>query len=192
MNEWIFISHSGKDRPLAIAICDYLSDSGLEEQEFFCTSYGDLEIGENDITSIFDHLDRAHVLIEIVSTSFLRSERCLMEVGYATARERYAAEHPTLHQPIRFFPLLVPPVAFPRVNEKLHGSRKTGIRLDSLSQCATFARKLHKTLSGLGANLDEALWREHEGPFSRRCKDTIDEMKKTRPSGRRSHLGMSG
>jgi hypothetical protein len=184
MNEWIFISHSGKDKALAIAICDYLSDAGLSDQDFFCTSYGNLEIGENDIASIFDHLDRAHVLIELVSNSFLRSERCLMEVGYATARERYASDHPELHKPIRFFPLLVPPVGFPRVNEKLHGSRKTGIRLDSLGDCTTFARRLHKTLSDLGAQLDETRWRSHEGAFSRRLKGAIDEMKKTKTSAR--------
>ncbi|MFI9309060.1 toll/interleukin-1 receptor domain-containing protein [Streptomyces triculaminicus] len=181
MNEWIFISHSGKDKSLAVVICDYLSDVGLlSGEEFFCTSYGNLEIGDDDISSIFDHLDRSHVLVELVSASFLRSERCLMEVGYATARERYAKTYPEQHDPIRFFPLLVPPVRFTRVNEKLHGSRKTGIRLDSLAQCATVAKKLHRTLSDLGANLDEDRWKAHEGAFSRRCMDAVGQTKRTR------------
>ncbi|GAA2458242.1 toll/interleukin-1 receptor domain-containing protein [Streptomyces lavendulocolor] len=175
MADWIFISHSSKDKRLAQVICEYLSDAGVSDGDFFCSSYGDpIGAGHDDLEAIYDYMDRAWVIVELISKSFFASERCLMEVGYATARERHAQQHPEMRRPIRFFPLVVPPVTYRRVNEKLH--RRQSIRLDSRSQCTTFAVQLHKALSDLGAQLDEARWRDKEATFSRACMDAISSL----------------
>ncbi|MFE4961657.1 toll/interleukin-1 receptor domain-containing protein [Streptomyces sp. NPDC056660] len=176
MSDWIFISHSSKDKGLAQVICEYLSDSGLPDQDFFCSSYGTpIGVGENDLDAIYDYMDRTRVIIELISKSFFESERCLMEVGYAMARERYANRHPGSFPSIRFFPLVVPPVSYGRVNDRLH--RRQAIMLDSSAQCRTFAAQLYGALDKLGADVDENRWRNHESQFSKRCVETVEEMR---------------
>ncbi|MFE2183922.1 toll/interleukin-1 receptor domain-containing protein [Streptomyces sp. NPDC059455] len=169
MHDFIFVSHSTSDPDahLTEAICDFFTRAGIGTANFFCSSYSiqAMELGEDDLRQIYDHLDRAQIFIEIMTKSYLTRPHCLMEVGYAIARHRQSQKQTKGRAGVRFAPLVIPPLDFSDVNA-LH--RKYAIKLSNAEQCRQFTQRIRNLLADLSYRLDEKTWTQASLRFQRK------------------------
>ena len=81
----IFISHSSKDRKLALMLVDLLINGvKIDNKDIFCTSTHDsLKIGEDFTIQIKNNLKKAQVILLLITQNFFDSKFCIMEMGAA-------------------------------------------------------------------------------------------------------------
>lgn len=83
----IFISHCSKDKKLVQKFIDHVLILGLEigREEIFCTSLDGMGIksGEDFKKAIYNELEGAKVVMQIITKNYKTSEVCLNEMGAA-------------------------------------------------------------------------------------------------------------
>lgn len=83
----IFISHSSKDKEVALCLKDFLERMNREEISVFCSSAsGAIKIGDDFVKAIEKELDDSDQFIALVSDNYIRSPYCMIELGYAYAK----------------------------------------------------------------------------------------------------------
>ena len=78
----LFISHSGKDAELAIQFKNFLERSSIDIRAF-CSSANDIPHSSDYVKYIDDMLDDCDYFVPILSTNYVKSKYCLIELGYA-------------------------------------------------------------------------------------------------------------
>lgn len=124
----IFISHSTKDESLVQNFIDFLLlGMGIARNQIFCTSKQSLESGKDYIRRIKEELETGGAIVAIITENYLNSISCMMELGAAWV----------LSEKNAFFPILVAPVTFEKMNETfLKGYQM--LRMDSKDNMTHF------------------------------------------------------
>lgn len=87
----VFISHAVVDKPLTDGLVDLLQTGcSLPADEIFCVSVegAGIEVGEDFVRWIRDHLADSSLVILVVTPNYLASRFCVAEMGAAWALER--------------------------------------------------------------------------------------------------------
>ncbi|MEU2284986.1 toll/interleukin-1 receptor domain-containing protein [Streptomyces sp. NPDC013178] len=165
MSTDIFISHASGDAELVKTICDFLDNAGVGTDNYFCSSFGSIAVGQDDQKAIDEALDAADIMIEVVTRTFLTRPACIKEVGYVNARTRYAekCKGRTAHRPIHIFPLTVPPADYQEAN-KLHHLQS--IPLTGTDGCVQFCDSLRVAWTRLNHRVNSARWESATGQFA--------------------------
>ncbi|MFJ8902252.1 toll/interleukin-1 receptor domain-containing protein [Streptomyces sp. NPDC102370] len=165
MSSDIFISHASGDREIVKIICDFLENAGIGTDNYFCSSFGSIFVGQDDQRAIDEALDAADVMIEVVTQTFLTRPACMKEVGYANARARYAEKcrGRAAHKPLHVFPLTVPPADYQEAN-KLHHIQS--IPLDGTDGCLQFCDSLRVQWARLEHRLNPGRWDSAASQFA--------------------------
>lgn len=78
----IFLSHSHKDKNLAIQMKRFLETYG-ENVNVFCSADDDINLGEDFNKRIFEGIEKADIFIPLLTKHFRSSSYCLSEFGMA-------------------------------------------------------------------------------------------------------------
>lgn len=79
----IFISHRTTDGNVADLIKDFLVNTGIPNEQIFCSSLPGNDVGEQIGTEVKAHLKSADIIILILSEEYYESAYCLNEAGVA-------------------------------------------------------------------------------------------------------------
>lgn len=103
----IFISHSSEDKELVLMFVDLLTQGfHIDKNEIFCTSLDNsLRVGEDFIKSIKEELHDSEIVIFLITSNYISSKFCIMEMGAAWAYKN------------NIVPIIVPPLDFNVLNE---------------------------------------------------------------------------
>lgn len=172
MSGLIFVSHASSDKRLVDIICQFLEDAGIGTNDFFCSSRGSITPGEDDLASIYRHLDAAKIFLEVISTTYMTRPGCLIEVGYAIARNRHIEKFGGL----TFIPLVIPPADYNDA-KKLHELQSITLR-DS-DKCGEFTDTLFKTLAKLNVGTNTKRYRLAESTFATDWMTALDAESRT-------------
>jgi len=98
----IFISHAEKDKALASALTDLLTQNGVKPEDIFCSSLEGTGIpsGANFIDFVKQQLEEPKLVILLLSSHYYESIFCVAELGAS-----WAMAH-------RAFPILIPPLSY--------------------------------------------------------------------------------
>lgn len=170
----IFISHASHDESLAEALCSYLADT-VGISSFFCSSYGSpFKSGLNDLAQVMDQIDEAKIFIELITQTFMKRPQCLIEVGYATARERMHTQSPAVVSKITFMPIVVPPLGHRDVNNDLH--RRSAYSGGSAKELGEFVNVLRSEVDKAEIrNVPEA-WERKRKAFVRQWLTALQNL----------------
>lgn len=79
----VFLSHSSKDREIAIALRLLIEDC-CDDAAVFCSSDdGAIPVGKDFTNLIYRHLDESDVFIPLLSVNYYKSKYCMIELGTA-------------------------------------------------------------------------------------------------------------
>ena len=81
-----FISHSSKDVEIAKYFSMFLSKLSVDVEVFCSSIAGTVEQGEDFVKKIEEGLKNSDVFIPLISTNYIKSKYCLIELGYAYAK----------------------------------------------------------------------------------------------------------
>lgn len=79
----IFISHRTTDSTISDMIKDFLVNTGIPNDKIFCSSLPGNDVGEKIALEVKTHLQRAAIIILILSRNYYESAYCLNEAGVA-------------------------------------------------------------------------------------------------------------
>lgn len=98
----IFISHSTKDRELIDSFLDFLeSGMGVNREEVYCTSVdGTIGTGQKFVDNIKLNIEKAEIVMFIVTPQYLQSKFCLAEMGAAWVLNQQV--YPIIFEPLNF------------------------------------------------------------------------------------------
>ena len=83
----IFISHSSKDKKVALLLKSFLERMNRDEISVFCSSFlGAIKIGDDFVKAIEKELNDCDQFIALVSDNYAHSTYCMIELGFAYAR----------------------------------------------------------------------------------------------------------
>lgn len=83
----IFISHSSKDKKVALLLKSFLERMNRDEISVFCSSFlGTIKIGDDFVKAIEKELNDCDQFIALVSDNYAHSTYCMIELGFAYAR----------------------------------------------------------------------------------------------------------
>ena len=103
----IFISHSSKDKHLAISLSSFL-ESVAPSVEVFCSSQsGSIRVGQNFVKSITEALKNCNVFIPLLSPNYYTSRFCMIELGFAYS---LLVQNSNNDVSSNIFPIAIPPV----------------------------------------------------------------------------------
>lgn len=99
-----FISHAAKDKEIAKSFSMFLN--GLDINiEIFCSSIaGTIDQGDDFVKKIESELKNSDVFIPLISSNYIKSKYCLIELGYAYAK------HTEYSKRYYILPFCVPPI----------------------------------------------------------------------------------
>ena len=83
MRDEIFISHRTVDAPFADMILDYLSGCEIPKEKIFCSSFPGNDVNERIGPEVKEHLQKAAIIILILSKGYYESAYCINEAGVA-------------------------------------------------------------------------------------------------------------
>jgi hypothetical protein len=110
----LFISHAVADKELVDAVITLLEmGAGISTQDIFCTSFDEQGIpaGADFAPYMRERLEKAEVILAIVTPQYYDSPFCLCETGGAWATQK------------KFVPLLVEPVGYSDLRGALYGKQ---------------------------------------------------------------------
>jgi TIR domain len=143
----VFISHAAADRQLAGMLRDTLILGGVPESQLFYSSSRSSGIASgSDIRSdLHEQLHKAGMIVELISSVYLRRPMCLIEHGAAWALGKST------------YPIVVPPLERDVVEQQL-GSIHMGL-LGGEQDLDDVLDELHDRLaSDVGVNTKAASW----------------------------------
>ncbi|MBR5960983.1 MAG: toll/interleukin-1 receptor domain-containing protein [Clostridia bacterium] len=82
----IFISHSSKDKEVAVFLKSFLESMSIDITAFCSSSFGAIKHGTNYVQAIEHELDNCDQFIALVSDNYIGSQYCMIELGYAYAK----------------------------------------------------------------------------------------------------------
>lgn len=157
LNQEIFIIHSSEDASLVTLFVDEILVQGLglnRKKNIFCSSTpnDNISLGENWFKQIKPSLDVAHVIIQIVTKNFKKSEMCLFESGVAWAQKKS-----------KVILVLVPPysendILIPYKNEEV-------AFIDRSESLIKIKQKIHQCVPEFKTGFIEAQWNKSKNKF---------------------------
>lgn len=100
----VFISHSNKDSEIAINFSRFLNSINIDIITFCSSLTGMIDQGENFVEVIGRELSNSNVFIPLISTNYLKSKYCMIELGYAYSQCIRKSEQYSI------FPFCLPPI----------------------------------------------------------------------------------
>ena len=103
----VFISHSSKDRDIALAFSGFLESIDATVQVFCSSDISSIPAGSNFANEISKALNDCNIFIPLISSNYYNSRYCMIELGFAYAilfRECSVGGYDYL------FPVAIPPV----------------------------------------------------------------------------------
>jgi hypothetical protein len=159
----VFISHASADKALADALADLIRlGTGLSHERILCTSLDGMGIpvGTKDYLEFLrEQISDAGLVLPLFTPAFFDSEVCLIEVGAMWG----------LGMPR--FPLLVPPVDFPRV-EKLLG-KVQGAKIDKSSGLSELHDQIIASFGLIGST---PMWEAKKAAFEKRLPGLLKKL----------------
>lgn len=123
----IFISHSSKDKDLAISLSSFL-ESVAPSVEVFCSSQsGSIRVGQNFVHSITEALKNCNVFIPLLSPNYYTSRFCMIELGFAYS---LLVQNFSNDVSSNVFPIAIPPV---KKGEALSGTPLAELQVSSIN-----------------------------------------------------------
>lgn len=108
----VFISHSSKDKEIAAALAELITDAAPGTRVFCSSQAGTIRVGDDFVRSVTDAMDQCDAFIPLISPYYYASKFCMIELGFAYSV--LVRDYPAGNSYI--FPAVVPPV---KVNEAL-------------------------------------------------------------------------
>lgn len=103
----IFISHSVKDREIAIQLSSFL-ESLSNDIEVFCSSdSGAIPVGNNFIQTITTQLRKCDAFLPLLSENYFHSKFCMIELGFAYSQLQSLNDEEKQQY---IYPLCIPPL----------------------------------------------------------------------------------
>lgn len=81
-----FISHSSKDSEIALSFRRFLNSINIDINTFCSSLTGMIVQGENFVEVIEKELGDSNVFIPLISSNYLNSKYCMIELGYAYSK----------------------------------------------------------------------------------------------------------
>ena len=103
----IFISHSSKDKSIALAFSRFLESIDTTVQVFCSSDTGSIRAGSNFANEISKALNNCDIFIPLISRNYYNSRFCMIELGFAYAI--LFREH-SVGGTNYIFPIAVPPI----------------------------------------------------------------------------------
>lgn len=135
----IFISHSSKDKSIALAFSQFLESIDTTVQVFCSSDTGSIRAGSNFANEISKALNNCDVFIPLISSNYYNSRFCMIELGFAYAilfREQCVRECNYI------FPVAIPPV---HNGSALYGTPLSFLQVVSIHN----ANELRQLLDGI-------------------------------------------
>ena len=82
----VFISHSSKDAEIAKSLSYFLKNISFDIEVFCSSISGTISQGDDFVKSIGKGLKNSDVFIPLISKNYNQSKYCLIELGYAYAK----------------------------------------------------------------------------------------------------------
>lgn len=156
----IFISHSSKDKHLAISLSNFL-ESIAPSVEVFCSSQsGSIKVGQDFVKSITAALNNCDVFIPLLSLNYYTSRFCMIELGFAYSIlvQNFSDDDIT-----NIFPIAISPV---KKEEALMGTPLAKLQVSSIRDAedlrvyleSIFENSTITLKSGLNRRINEFLY----------------------------------
>ncbi len=170
MNGQLFISHASADEELADSLTDLLRlGTDLTRERIVCTSLDGMSIpvGTMDyLEHLRKSLTSARLVLPLITPAFFDSEVCLIEIGAMWGMRQET------------FPLLVPPIDFPRMEGLL--GKVQAAKIDTPGDLS----RLHDIIvRAFGLRPDTAMWEGKKVQFERKLPSLLKGLA---PARRRS------
>lgn len=161
----VFISHASVDKELANALADLIRlGTGLSHERILCTSLEGMgiPIGTTDYLGYLrGELSDAGLVLPLLTPAFFDSEACLIEIGAMWGLQMPA------------FPLLVPPVDYPRV-ERLLGKFQGA----KINQSPGLSQLHDRIVQAFGLMAATDMWEAKKASFEEKLPGLLDSLAK--------------
>lgn len=103
----IFISHSTKDREIAVRLSSFLESLSTEIEVFCSSDSGAIPVGNDFIQTITAQLKKCDAFLPLLSENYFHSKFCMIELGFAYSQLQNLNDEKKQQY---IYPLCVPPL----------------------------------------------------------------------------------